>query len=616
MTKKTLAITFFIYSLGNYCIAQKSIEPLLDNLIQILEKNEVPGAMISIVTADSVIYTGGLGYANIDTKESVTADHLFRLGSISKSFLGLAALQLSEQNRLDFDQSILNIDSNIPLQNEWTATTPITTTHLLEHTAGFDDMHAHAIYNKTDSIAPSCAELSQIHRKSLYARWQPGTLMAYSNPGYVVAGQIIETVTQQSYHQYLKTAILNPLGMSQSGFYFKLPKDKLMVQGHTRQGGIVQTIPFASIQGGPAGEFCSTANEMAKFLQFMLNKGNQNTQQIISPKGFDRLENAKTTLASKAGLKGGYGLGNYNSWRKGYPFHGHNGGIDGFVSDYLYSREANIGVAISINRGANISELVSEIINYYVKEDKNRSSKTVLTSIPKSTINTYEGFYFFKNPRIQMRTFLADLFDGNGLYFEEDKVIVKNLFNNIQDTIYHAGNNRFYRGKEGRPSALLFQNSEDKAALWLGSDYAEKGSKTYGIVKVILFFFSTLAAIPFFLFGLVSLLIQIFSRKRKVKFSLLVLWLASLSFLTMVGGFIYSVDIVEAGEVYHLGSITLYISGILFLLLAFISFFKSLWLPNEGIFYKLYYRLTAFCLFGLALYLFSYDFIGFKMWAY
>ncbi len=616
MARKTLGIILLLCCLGSYCIAQKPIEALLDSLTQIMEKNKIPGAMISIVTADSIIYAGGLGVTNIDTKEAVTADHLFRLGSVSKSFIGMAALQLSEQNRLDLNQSILEIDPKIPLQNDWAETTPITTAHLLEHTAGFDDLHGHAIYNKTDSVAPSCAQLSQTHVNSLYTRWQPGTRMAYANPGYVVAGQIIETVTQQPYHQYLKTAILNPLGMTQSGFYFKRPKNKLMVEGHIRQGGNVSTIDFTHTQGGPAGELCSNAKEMAKFLQFMLNKGNQNTQQIISPQGFGRLENAQSTLAAKAGLPGGYGLGNSNAWRKGYPFHGHNGGIDGFVSDYTYSREANMGVAVAINRGARIRELVREIINYYVEEDKSRAANRLTAPIPQSTIDTYEGFYFFKNPRMEIRRFLTDLVDGIDLDFEEDKVIVRDPINNIRDTLYHAGNNQFYSKNEGIPFAMFLQSPEGKTALWLANDYAEKGSKTWGVIKTLLFIFSIFSAILFFLYGLVSLLIQIFSKKRKLKFSLLGLWLTALSFIVMIGGFIYSAEMVEAGEVYHIGSIILFVSGILFLLLAFTSFLQSFQLSDGGKFYKFYYRLTAFCLFGLALYLFVYDFIGFKMWAY
>ena len=244
---KYIFLVFFIASYSGNSLAQQSIQPLIDKLDSIIVEENIPGAMISIVRADSVLFTGGLGFANIEKQEPVTAEHLFRQGSISKSFTAIAIMQLVEAGKLKLNTPIKEIDAAIPFKNKWANEKPITLEHLLEHTAGFDDMHLHAIFNTTDSAAPPVIQMVQTHKNSLYARWKPGTRMTYSNPGYVVAGHILEKTSREPYSAFLKNEVLLPLGMHASGFYFKSPKQHKMAQGYTNEN--TEQV-FTSIQGG------------------------------------------------------------------------------------------------------------------------------------------------------------------------------------------------------------------------------------------------------------------------------------------------------------------------------------------------------------------------------
>jgi len=336
MPKLFVLITLIFHVV--FCFGQENTDLLLEKVTKYLDDKHIPGAMISVVTADTILFVGGLGFADIDKKEKVTDEHLFRQGSISKSFAALGMLKLlQEQQKYSLDSPIKNIDSNIPFTNKWAAENPITIAHLLEHTSGFDDFHLHALYNKKDTIPPSVSKMVAVHEKSLESRWKPGTRKAYSNPNYIVAGHLLEQLSGRSYHAYLYEDILHPIGMKSSGFYFKEPKHQKMAQGYQYSGQTHSPISFTSITGGPAG--------------------------------------------AKKGLPFGYGLGNYSIWKNGYLFHGHGGGIDGFSSRYVYSRAADIGVAVAINREGNATAVVDEILNLLLGTQNKAHSDRVIQNL-------------------------------------------------------------------------------------------------------------------------------------------------------------------------------------------------------------------------------------------
>ena len=217
---------FIVLILISYCphtIAQqahKPIQALLDKLEVTLLDERIPGAMISIVTTDSILYQGGVGYAVVEDSLRVNEEYLFRLGSISKTMTSLGIMKLVEQGKVSLKTPILEIDSSLPIKNKWRETSPILVEHLLEHTAGFDDMHFHAVYNTKDLTRPSCRDMIDTHEQSLKARWEPGTYMSYSNPGYIVAGHVIEKVTGVPFDEFIKQEIFCLLYTSPS------PRDK------------------------------------------------------------------------------------------------------------------------------------------------------------------------------------------------------------------------------------------------------------------------------------------------------------------------------------------------------------------------------------------------------
>ena len=196
------------------------IDSLKATVDSLLKENEIPGASIALVNKDSVIWSGGIGYANYEDQEQATATQLFRVGSVSKSFVAMGILQLVEEGELSLNEKVQKLVPEIKIKNPWRETDPVRIKHLLEHTAGFDDMHFSEFINVNDNPRMPLEEALAITPASRVVRWKPGTRFSYSNPGYGVAGYIIEKVTGQRYEQYLKEQVLEPIGMDQSSFTY------------------------------------------------------------------------------------------------------------------------------------------------------------------------------------------------------------------------------------------------------------------------------------------------------------------------------------------------------------------------------------------------------------
>jgi CubicO group peptidase (beta-lactamase class C family) len=146
-----------------------------------------------------VEWAGGVGLADRENNTPVTADTHFRVGSISKSFIASALVQLYLDDAIDLDAPVSTIAPEIRIDNAWDPAHPVRVIHLLQHTAGFDDMHFNEMYNVSDPPDMPLGQVLAINPSSRVVRWEPGTRMSYSNPGYAVAGYLIEKVTGEKY---------------------------------------------------------------------------------------------------------------------------------------------------------------------------------------------------------------------------------------------------------------------------------------------------------------------------------------------------------------------------------------------------------------------------------
>src|SRR5690606_7428517 len=208
---------------ANSSVDDASAPQNLDELQVAVEKirtdTQTPAIGIALVNRDGPQWIAGLGLASLEQQTPADENTLFRIGSISKMFVGLAVLKLVEEGRLSVDDKLSELAPDIEFENPWEKSHPIRLVHLLEHTTGWDDMSlAEYAYPATDSMSLKAGlDYRPDSRKS---RWVPGTRMAYCNIGPAVAAYIVEKITGKKFEDYIQTVVFDPLQMDSTSFYF------------------------------------------------------------------------------------------------------------------------------------------------------------------------------------------------------------------------------------------------------------------------------------------------------------------------------------------------------------------------------------------------------------
>ena len=158
-------------------IIPNNLEELKDSIGLILKEHNIPGAGIALVHSDSVIWSGGIGLADIEHDIPVEHNTLFRVGSITKTFVALGIMKLVEDGKLSLQDKLSEIIPEIRIENPWESTEPLKLVHLLEHTSGFDDMHFNEFLSPEGKTLTAQEALS-INHASRRVRWKPGTRMS------------------------------------------------------------------------------------------------------------------------------------------------------------------------------------------------------------------------------------------------------------------------------------------------------------------------------------------------------------------------------------------------------------------------------------------------------
>ncbi len=304
------------------------------------------------------------------------------------------------KGKLKLNDRIRDIAPEIPFDNHWEATDPVRVVHLLEHTAGFEDVQLNSMVDISKKKPVVGIEALKAVSNSLKVRWRPGTMMSYSNPGYNVLGYMIEKVSGMPWDKYLKHNIFSPLNMHNSLFDLDGTHRPSFATGYDFQNGEHRPMPFYSPIGNGAGSaLVSNADDMAKFMLYLLNGNVDN--RLLNNAGLKEMETIHSTLASRAGLQTGYALGNdLFPNNKKISLRGHNGKGEGFVSWLFFNREAGIAYAIAANSVVNMWP-ISQAIEEFLTKDISLP-KPVSLPINEQKIKPLLGYYQFKIDNIRV----------------------------------------------------------------------------------------------------------------------------------------------------------------------------------------------------------------------
>ena len=365
------------------------LEAYVDGLIAAHRReHDTPGVAVSVVHDGRLVFAKGYGVADIETGATVDGhETLFRIGSITKTFVWTAAMMLVERGSLDLDADINTYLEDFQIPEKFDA--PITMHHLMAHRAGFED--SFSLYTKQDG--ENEVSLSTALQDDLPVRvYPPGQRTAYSNYGTALAARVIENISGQGIEAFIESEILAPLGMTKATLAgpSEMPANKrntlsnsLRVEnGVYRAETPMQIGPYA-----PVGAMAAPAAEMARWMLFHLGRGEHDGVRLMRNDTHDAMwRRAFTDRPDGADLAHGF----FNVPYRGLQTYGHGGATAAFYSDMVMVPELGLGIFISQNATNNrtlINEFAELVIDFVMEPRSAQSAKT------KIDVQPYIGAY-------------------------------------------------------------------------------------------------------------------------------------------------------------------------------------------------------------------------------
>ena len=334
---------------------------------EVMDREKIPGLAIALIEENEIVWTEGFGYTDLDKKGRVTPETIFSIQSASKTITATAEMIAVQDGLVDLDKPVSAYipDFTVNSRYDENPQEKITIRHLLSHYAGFTQEAP--VGNNCYPEFPSF----EAHIKSIsdtWLRYPVGQRYAYSNLGIDLAGYILQVKSGKSFPNYVKEKVLDPIGMKSSSFDMDVIR-----KNSNRAIGQYMTMNIADapleIPMIPAGGFYSNAWDMAKFVQFHLNRGEVNGKVVLKPELLDEMYTIPWPVTNQYQ---GYALGVDKVWDSTYRvfYYVHGGGGFGFLFNMVWFPDYGAGFVILTNSDNNTmqSDLTNRITNLILKQ--------------------------------------------------------------------------------------------------------------------------------------------------------------------------------------------------------------------------------------------------------
>ncbi|MFU8803453.1 MAG: serine hydrolase domain-containing protein [Bradymonadaceae bacterium] len=327
-----------------------------------LSERNIPGATFAAVHGGEIILARGFGLANIEAGDPVLPDkHLFNTGSVTKLFTTTAVMQQVEAKSLSLDADVNDYLEALEVPS--TFDEPITLSHLLTHTAGFDESSFGILAMSPETVPP----LADMLAKNLPNRIRPpGKEYQYSNHGMTLAGHLVEIGSGEEFSSYVADHIFKPLGMERSVIGIRPDLEDDMATGYARVGGEFVAVPPVAMSITPAGGLNATATDIARFMSAQLQGGRLGNDRILAPETTALMQTTRFRAHPKLS---GSPLGFYERFQNDLRIIEHAGdAVEGFSTLLFLIPDKDLGFFVSYNASGGAFarfELLGEILNHY-----------------------------------------------------------------------------------------------------------------------------------------------------------------------------------------------------------------------------------------------------------
>ncbi len=351
-----------------FCSAQ-DVDALVERARQ---EFNVPGIAVAVVKDGKVVLEKGYGVRRTGQPAPVTPDSLFRIASNTKAFTSAALGILVDQGKIRWTDRVVNLMPGFQMYDSY-VTREMTVTDLLVHRSGLGLGEGDLMF-----FPPSNLTRAEILQRLRFLK--PATSFrsgyAYDNLLYLVAGQLIPTVTGQSWDDFVQQKIFTPLGMTHSG----ASTETLLRAGdvaipHAMVNGKLQPLEHENVDNNaPAGSIVSCVSDLAKWVTVQLDRGKTANGRLFSEAQSKTMWSGQTILPIGNGPEGlrpnfyEYGLGWFLRDYRGKRVVYHTGVLAGYVSRVLMVPDLKLGIVVLTNQeeeGAH-SAIAWTIVDHYL----------------------------------------------------------------------------------------------------------------------------------------------------------------------------------------------------------------------------------------------------------
>ncbi|HZN01902.1 MAG TPA: serine hydrolase [Pyrinomonadaceae bacterium] len=378
----TTSVAFAQKSRPRATLNNAAVSRLEQTIPHLMTEADIPGLSIAVIRDSKVMWTRGFGVTNSETKARVNDNTVFEAASLTKPVFAYAALKLIDNGKLDLDTPLVKYLPGRYDVGDDPRLDQITARHVLSHTTGFPNWRPRG-------------------DKTLKMYFSPGLRFSYSGEGFVYLSKVVEQITGESQHAFIKRTVFDPLDMKSSELVWRNEYESLKTFTHDWVGGV-------SGRGKPekpnaAASLHTTANDYAKFVIAML-KGTglkpATARLMLTPQASVTLAGAFNLNAPDAKLSPtvSWGLGwGLEQTQDGTAFWhwGDNGDTKAFVLAVPKQKTGLVMFANSANGLSIINELVESVMGndhpslaWLNLERYNSQPRLMLKAILKSDAET------------------------------------------------------------------------------------------------------------------------------------------------------------------------------------------------------------------------------------
>lgn len=377
------------------------------------QAKDIPGMALVVCQNGVPIYEKYYGYRDVKRQLPVTDKTVFPAASVTKSVTALSIMLLEDQGLLSTDDLVCDWLPELKLPKSFHKNL-LKIHHLLSNTGGFPGIgavnraRAKSIQQDPDGAymadrlsyiyegrqIHTVLELIELMNDIDYSLLgEPGTTYNYSNEGFALLQEIIERASDQSFSEFTKTHIFNPLNMTHSTF-LKSDLDRFEqvteIYGYTKDFKAFHSPVWWDVgKIYTNGSLKTTISDLMKYLEVYRLDGTVNGQQILSKAKLRKM--MTPVLQVPTGEHYGYGLKLYN--HRGYSMVGHPGNIKGGSAYILLAQDLGMTIAVLMNIGEVSAENVALTAFEHLVGLPEKPLATRKDKLSNEKLNTYVGLY-------------------------------------------------------------------------------------------------------------------------------------------------------------------------------------------------------------------------------